>query len=242
VSPRASPQRRSTISLAALLALFVIGLLGGCGGGADTSTESETPPGASETAPSAAAPKQGTSPQKSEHKPQSSGGGEGESKPNAGSPSEGSEDEGGEGQAESESGSANPVRSLQTFGSSAEGEPEAEVLAAFRGYLKDVATGNFAGICHTLTDANLQQLKEYVAKAGKEDSCPALLAELLASQAQPARDAAAGEIGQVRLKGTDAIVLFTPRGGKPSWFTMTKEDGRWRVISLTAGTPLDPLR
>jgi hypothetical protein len=43
------------------------------------------------------------------------------------------------------------------------------------------------------------------------------------------------------LKRTDAIVLFTPRGGEPSWFTMTKEAGRWRVISLTTGTPLDPL-
>ena len=136
---------------------------------------------------------------------------------------------------------ATPARRLQTFGSSAKGEPEAEVLAAFRGYLKDVATGNYAGVCHTLTDANLQQLKEYMAKAGKAKSCPALLAELLASQAQPARDAAAGEIGQVRLKGTDAIVIFTPRGGKPSWFTMTKEAGRWRVISLTAGTPFDAI-
>jgi hypothetical protein len=235
VSPRAFPRRRNTIGLAALSALLVIGLLGGCGGGSDASTESETAAGASETAPSAAAP------QKPEHKPQPSEGGEGESKPNAGSPSEGAEDEGGEGEAESESGSANPARSLQTFGSSAEGKPEAEVLTAFRGYLKDVATRNFAGVCHTLTDANLQQLKEYMAKAGKEKSCPVLLAELLASQAQPAREAAAGEIGQVRLKGTDAIVLFTPRGGKPSWFTMTKEAGRWRVISLTAGTPFDAI-
>jgi hypothetical protein len=219
--------------------LLVIGLLGGCGGGSGTSTESEAASDASETAPTAAVPGQGASPQRPEHQPQPSGGGEGESKPNAGGPSEGSEDEGG--QAESESGSANPLRSLQTFGSSAKGRPEAEVLAAFRGYLKDVATGNFAGVCHTVTDANLQQLKEYVANAGKEESCPALLAELLSSQAQAARDAAAGEIGQVRLKGSDAIVLFTPRGGEPSWFTMTKEAGRWRVISLTTGTPLDPV-
>jgi hypothetical protein len=36
-------------------------------------------------------------------------------------------------------------------------------------------------------------------------------------------------------------VIFTPRGGKPSWFTMTKEAGRWRVISLTAGTPFDAI-
>jgi hypothetical protein len=228
VSPRA-------IGLTALSVLLVIGLLGGCGGGSDTSTESETAPGGSETAPSAAAP------QKPEHKPRPSEGGEGESKPNAGSTSEGEGGEGAKGKAESESGSANPARSLQTFGSSAEGKPEADVVAAFRGYLKDVATGNFAGVCHTLTDANLQQLKEYVAKTGKEGSCPVLLAELLASQAQPARDAAAGEIRQVRLKGTDAIVIFTPRGGKPSWFTMTKEAGRWRVISLTAGTPFDAI-
>jgi hypothetical protein len=224
-----------------LSALLVIGLLGGCGGGSDTATESETALGASEKTPSAVAPKPGASPQKLEHQPQPGGGGEGESKPNAGSPSEGSEDEGGEGEAESESVPPSPARSLQTFGSSAAGRPEAEVLTAFRGYLKDVATGNFAGVCHTLTDANLRQLKEYVAKTGKVGSCPALLAELLTSQAQPARDAAAGEIGQVRLKGTDAIVLFTPRGGEPSWFTMTKESGRWRVISLTTGTPLDPL-
>ena len=213
MSPRAFPRRKNAIALAALSALLVIGLLGGCGGGSDTSTESETAPGASETAPSAAAP------QRPEHKPQPS--------------------EGGEGEAESES--ATPARRLQTFGSSAKGEPEAEVVTAFRGYLKDVATRHFAGVCHTLTDANLQQLKEYMAKAGKAKSCPALLAELLASQAQPARDAAAGEIGQVRLKGTDAIVIFTPRGGKPSWFTMTKEAGRWRVISLTAGTPFDAI-
>jgi hypothetical protein len=239
MSPRAFPRRRNTIALAALSASLVIGLLGGCGGGSDTSTESEAAGRASEAAPSAAAPRQGASTQGPEQQPQPSGGGEGDSKPNAGSPSEGSE--GGTGEGEAESGSATPARRLQTFGSSAKGEPEAEVLTAFRGYLKDVATGNYAGVCHTVTDASLRQLKEYIAKAGKGGSCPALLAKLLASQAQPARDAAAGEIGQVRLKGTDAIVLFTPRGGKPSWFTMTKEAGRWRVISLTAGTPLEPL-
>jgi hypothetical protein len=232
----------NTIALAAALGLPVIGLLAGCGGGADKSTQSETGPGAFETAPSAAAPKQSVPPQKPGHDAHPSGGGEGKSRTSAGS-SGGSEDEdeGGEGEAESESGPANPARSLQTFGTSAEGKPEAEVLAAFRGYLKDVATGNFAGVCHTLTDASLRQLKEYLAKRGKEESCPALLAELLSSEAQPARDAAAGEIGLVRLKRTDAIVLFTPRGGEPSWFTMTKEAGRWRVISLTTGTPLDPL-
>ena len=227
MSPRAFPRGKNAIALAALSALLVIGLLGGCGEGSDASTESETAPRASETAPSAAAP------QRPERKPQPSEGGEGRA-PNA-DPSRLRR------RTEAESESATPARRLQTFGSSAKGEPEAEVVTAFRGYLKDVATRHFAGVCHTLTDANLQQLKEYMAKAGKAKSCPALLAELLASQAQPARDAAAGEIGQVRLKGTDAIVIFTPRGGKPSWFTMTKEAGRWRVISLTAGTPFDAI-
>jgi hypothetical protein len=235
VSLREFPQR-NTIALAALSASLVIGLLGGCGGGSDNSTEPETAVGTSETTATAAAPARGGSPQKPGHTPPAGGGGEGKGRPNAGSPSEGSE-----GEAESESGSANPSRSLQTFGSSAEGKQEAEVLAAFRGYLKDVVNKNFAGVCHVLTDPNLEQLKAYVAKTGKAASCPALLAKLLAPLAQPARDAAAGKIGQVRLKGTDAIVLFTPRGGKPSWFTMTEEAGRWRVISLTAGTPLNPL-
>jgi hypothetical protein len=233
LSSGAFPQRRNTIALAALSAVLVIGLLGGCGGGSDTSTESEAAPGDSETAPSAAAPRQPVAPRKPEPRPQRGGGGEGESKPSPESPSEGSERGTGE--------STGPAHRLQTFGSSAKGKPDAEVRAAFRGYLKDVATGNFARVCHTVTDASLRQLKEYIAKAGKGGSCPDLLARLLASQAQAARDAAAGDIGQVRLKGSDAIVLFTPRGGKPSWFTMTREAGRWRVISLTAGTPLEPL-
>jgi hypothetical protein len=235
LSSGAFPQRGNTIALATLSAVLVIGLLGGCGGGSDTSTESEAALGASETAPSAAAPRQPVAPRKPEPRPQRGGGGEGESKPSPESPSEGSE----RGTGESES--TSPARRLQTFGSSAKGEPDAEVRAAFHGYLKDVATGNFARVCHTVTDGSLRQLKEYIAKAGKGGSCPDLLARLLASQAQAARDAAAGDIGQVRLKGSDAIVLFTPRGGKPSWFTMTKEAGRWRVISLTAGTPLEPL-
>lgn len=232
---RGFPQRNA-VALAAVSALLIIGLLGGCGGGSDTSTEPETAPAASEMTVSTAPPERRGSSQGPGQRPQSGGGGEVKGAPNAGGPSEGSE-----GEAESESGSANPSRSLQTFGSSAEGKQEAEVLTAFRGYLKDVVSKNFAGVCHVLTDANLEQLKAYVAKTGKAASCPALLAKLLAPLAQPARDAAAGEIGQVRLKGSDAIVLFTPRGGKPSWFTMTKEAGRWRVISLTAGTPLNPL-
>lgn len=168
-----------------------------------------------------AAPSAASEPAPQESRPQPSGGGEAEGKPSV----------------------ASPARRLQTFGSSAEGESETEVVAAFHGYLRDVASGNFADVCRMLTDADFQQISEYAAKAGKGvKSCPAFMAELIAPLGQPAREAAAGEIGQIRRKGPDAIVLFTPRGGEPSWFTMTKEDGRWRVISLTAGTPLDPLR
>ena len=55
-----------------------------------------------------------------------------------------------------------------------------------------------------------------------------------------AKAAAAAPIKSVRVKGDTAFIIFTPKGGKPSFFVMKREGGAWKAISLGPGTPLEP--
>jgi hypothetical protein len=136
-----------------------------------------------------------------------------------------------------------PQESLETFGSNAEGEARDAVVAALHTYLGDIATGRFKHICEKLlTEGNREQLEAYLKSTAKApQDCPEMLASLLKKQGKAARAAAAGAIQRVRIEGKNAIVVFTPRGGPRSYFAMTEESGSWRVISLTTGTPIDPL-
>jgi len=54
------------------------------------------------------------------------------------------------------------------------------------------------------------------------------------------RKAAAGKLTAVRVKGDTAFVLFTPKGGQPSYFVMKREGSAWSPISLASGAPLYP--
>lgn len=223
--------------VAALVAVLAIALAG-CGGG---SNGSET-----ETAPSSTAEAPGSAPSK----PQQGGEAGSPSKPQ-GAGESGQGKESGSGAPEEESASPpagtpqheNPERSLETFGSNAEGAARAKVLAAMRTYFGDIASGNFNHICSTLlTKGNREQLQAYLnASANGAKSCPELLQSVLKTQAKKARAAAAGSVQRVRMEGGNAIIIFTPSGGQKSYFTMTEESGSWRVISLTTGTPMNPL-
>jgi hypothetical protein len=220
------------------LAVVVAMLVAGCGGsdsssgksstaeGGGTQTVEETGTGGAEAkAPEAGGGAQGS-------------GGEGNESEEAAPEAEGSEEP-------VQGASQSPEKSLETFGSDAGGAARSEVLAGWHGYLRDIESRNFKGVCQRLTAANLKSIEAYLgagtqAKLGK--NCPELVGSVLKDAGPDARNAAAGKIDLVRMRGSDAIIIFTPRGAKErSYFTMTKEGGTWRVISLTTGTPMNPL-
>jgi hypothetical protein len=127
--------------------------------------------------------------------------------------------------------------SVQEYGAKASGEQASAPVAAMRSFFRAMSTGEHAGICAGLAAANVKELSRF----SKQGGCPAALKLLNLKDAEPAAKAAArAPVQSVRIKGDTAFVLFTPKGGKPSFFVMKREGGAWKSISPAPGTPLQP--
>lgn len=127
--------------------------------------------------------------------------------------------------------------SVQEYGSKASGTQADAPVAAMRSFFRAMSGGDYAGVCAGLAAANVKQLSRFSDRGG----CPAALKLLNFKGAKPtARAAAEAAIDSVRIKGDTAFVLFTPKGGRPSFFVMKRESGSWKAISPTPGTPLSP--
>jgi hypothetical protein len=115
------------------------------------------------------------------------------------------------------------------------------VVAAVHGFLTAMAKGDDAGMCAHLSVANRKQLEDFGQSAGGAGGCAGALGAVLSPAVQgEARTAAAAPVGAVRVKGGNALVIFTPKGGSASYLAMKREGGGWRAISVTPGTPLEP--
>lgn len=134
-----------------------------------------------------------------------------------------------------------PDRSLQTFGSSAAGGQREEIVAFVKDYLRALTRHDYTAVCAVERAETRERVDVYLQAKHEEGGCPKAVAPFVDPLAKPAADALAGTFTGVRVKGRDAVVFLRPRGGKPSWFTVTREGGHWRIISLTVGTPVDAL-
>jgi hypothetical protein len=133
--------------------------------------------------------------------------------------------------------------SIQTYGEVAEEEEEEEIVSTMRAFFRALADLDYAAVCDGITAANRQAFQRFLKVQEKEGSCETVLEGLLQKAAAPeARRAANGVVYQVRVEDDNAFVLFTPEGGKASYFVMMQEDdGSWKATGISAGTPFDPL-
>lgn len=130
--------------------------------------------------------------------------------------------------------------SIQTFGEVAEREEDEEIVASMRAFFNAMANKEYAEICSSLSEANREQLESLLKRKDGQGDCAAALKKLLARLGPEAKQAARGTVYQVRVEGDTAFVLFVPAGGVASYFVMKREDGGWKSINLTTGTPLEP--
>jgi hypothetical protein len=132
--------------------------------------------------------------------------------------------------------------SIQTYGDAAESSEEEEIIAAMRSFFAAMAAADYPAICAGLTSANRETLEQFLKLKKEEGDCETVLAQLRVERTAPeARKAANGTVYQVRVEDETAFILFTPEGGKPSYFVMKGEDDGWKATGLTTGTPFDPL-
>jgi hypothetical protein len=208
------------------LAVCLVLAIAGCGSGSSTSS--------SPSSGSTAAPEASTStPSASEASTQSGtgSGAAGQAQSSSGNSSAGST-------AGAESAGDN---SIQTYGAEAAGSEKATLAAAAHSFFAAMASSDYAKICTAIAASNREQLQAFLKSKQQQGGCPAVLKTLIPAAEDPeAQKAAAATVSAVRIKGDTAFVLFTPRGGPPSYFVMKREGGAWKAISLAPGTPLDP--
>lgn len=126
--------------------------------------------------------------------------------------------------------------SIETYGEDAAGSEKAAIVGAMRSFILAIAARDYAAVC----DGLATKLRTGLVQGGKQ--CPEVLEPLLTVRPATARQAADGEVTHVRIGGGNAFVLFHPPGSvRLNYVAMTLEDGAWKSLGLTVGTPLEPL-
>ena len=125
--------------------------------------------------------------------------------------------------------------SIQSYGTSAEGAQKAATAAAMRSFVLAIADRDYAKVCAGLA----QQIRSGLEQSDKP--CPELLEKLLIIPPAEALRAANGTVTNVRVGGGNAFVLFRPVGADHiNFFVLTVENGEWKSLGLTIGSPVDP--
>jgi hypothetical protein len=211
----------------------------GCGGSGDSSTSTD-----SETAGSAAAGKdKGSSGGATDTTANEDGSGSG-----SGSGAQGKDEH--ESSGSGGSGGVDPAEfkapkggddSIQTFGTEAEGDEKDAVVSAMRSFLRALAASDYAKVCAGLTASNREQLQAFLKAKKETGNCTTVLSKVLVGGANEAKKAANGAIYQVRVEDENAFVLFTPEGGKASYFVMKREGDEWKSTSIGSGAPINTI-
>lgn len=133
--------------------------------------------------------------------------------------------------------------SIQTYGKEAGGGEEAAVTKAMFAFFRAMAGQNYSKVCEGLSEKTREGVEQFLKVQHKTADCPTFLKTLLGANpgaAKEAKKAAEGSVGHVRIGEGNAFILFTPAGGKPSYFVMKEENGEWKATGLNTGTPLNP--
>jgi hypothetical protein len=104
-----------------------------------------------------------------------------------------------------------------------------------RSFVLAIAERDFPTVCAGLSS----RIRDGLSQSNKK--CPELLESLVIIPPAEARASANGTVTHVRAGGGNAFVLFRPAGAsKLNYFVLALEDGSWKSLGLTIGTPLDP--
>jgi hypothetical protein len=129
----------------------------------------------------------------------------------------------------------NGDNSIQTYGSEVNGAEKAAAIAAMRSFTNAIANRDFATVCAGLSS----KIRGGLTQANRD--CPQMLETLVIIPPSEAHASASGTVAQVRIGGGNAFVLFRPVGSSElDYFVMRMEDGKWKSLGLTVGTPLSP--
>ncbi len=132
-------------------------------------------------------------------------------------------------------------KSIQEYGSEVTGDEADAVTEAMGTFLAAMASRDFARVCAGLTVASRQQLQQFANAQSGPRGCSGMLARILIPAiSAEAKKAINATISRVRVGDGNAFVLFRPDGGKLSYFVMKEEDGTWKAIGLSPGTPFVP--
>ncbi len=142
-------------------------------------------------------------------------------------------DHGGDGSGSSGGGE----KSIEQFGSEAEGSEHDAIVGSFKGYLEAIAGQDFTAACSYLASNVQRSLSQLPVKGLKSKGCPAILPKLLAPTAKAvARQQAEGRITKVRVERGRAFVVFHAPGAKLFQMTMVRENGNWKAATVAAST------
>jgi hypothetical protein len=125
-------------------------------------------------------------------------------------------------------------KSIEDFGSEAEGPTRTAILRARRSYLAAIASRRYASGCSRLAGAVRRSLTELI--ASKEGmSCASALRGFLAPGASTIMEQQArGTVRKVRVASDRAFVVFHAPGARLYQLPLVHERGRWRVGLLAA--------
>jgi hypothetical protein len=133
--------------------------------------------------------------------------------------------------------------SIQTYGNEAKGGEEAAVTGAMFAFFRAMASQNYSKVCEGLSGKTREGVEQFLKAQHKTGTCSTFLKTLVGANpgaTKEAKKAAEGSVGHVRIGEGNAFVLFTPAGGKPSYFVMKEESGEWKATGVNTGSPLNP--
>jgi hypothetical protein len=83
-------------------------------------------------------------------------------------------------------------------------------------------------------------MRRYLARSSVAAAgCPSLLEKLVEDNPAESRRELDYEVTHARVHGNDGVI-FLRRRGSVYYFTMIREGRRWKAVSISFGTPLNP--
>ncbi len=126
-------------------------------------------------------------------------------------------------------------KSIEDFGSEAQGSPRQAMLTVERDYLNALAAGDFTQACSLLSSVVQHSLERLAGSHQGSEGCAAILPKLLSPSAPGvAREQAHGQITRVRVKGSRAFIVFHAPGAKLYMFTLIRESRAWRLTTVAS--------
>jgi hypothetical protein len=128
-----------------------------------------------------------------------------------------------------------PGESVRSYGTKADATAETEIATAVKDFYAAKSAGDGAQACALLARATREAMIDTLAQSGRPEGkgCPAILASLLADQAQQYRDRIAGvQVTGARVREDRGLALIHIEAIPEEVIPMRREDGSWKIAAL----------